>query len=79
MDESPSLSKKQCGLARRVGPADDDDLVAVAELRFLHEGRVVVDAGAFELREIRERRLTVSGSRGDDYRTSRDGRRRRPF
>ena len=73
-----SLRQKHRGLARRVGAADDDDLVAVAELRFLHEGRVVVDAGTFELREIRERRLTVSGSCGDDHRASRDASRRRP-
>ena len=74
MNPSPGLRQKHRGLTGRVGTADDDDLVAVAELRFLHEGRVVVDADTFELTEIRERRLTVSGSCGNDHRASRNRR-----
>src|SRR5215472_944047 len=58
--------EKHRRLTRRVGTSDDDDLVAVAKLCFFHKRRVVVDAGTFELREIGEWRLTVSGSGGDD-------------
>jgi hypothetical protein len=62
MNLSTGPRQKYRGLTRRVGTPDDDDFVTVAELRFLHESRVVVDADTFELSEIRERRLTISGS-----------------
>src|SRR5262245_26345686 len=60
-------SEKYRGLTRRVGTSDDDDLVIVAKLRLLHEGCGVVNAGAFELRKISERWLTVSRSSRDDH------------
>src|SRR5262249_34101475 len=66
------LRQEHRGLAGRVRPAYDDDLIAVAELRF-HEGRAVVDTRTFELTEIRERRPTVSSPSGNDHCASRDG------
>src|SRR5215467_6071756 len=66
------LRQEHRGLAGRVPPAYDDDLIAVAELRF-HEGRAVVDTCTFELTEIRERRHTVSSPCGNDHCASRDG------
>src|SRR6185295_14477697 len=63
VNPSRRLRQEYRGLTGRVGAADDDDLVALADLRFFHERGVVVDTGAFELPEIRERRLTVSGAR----------------
>src|SRR6476620_7337969 len=74
MNPSRGLRKKYRGLTGRIGSADDDNLVAVAELRFLHEGRAVVDTGAFELPEIREGRLTVSSSCRNDHCASRNRR-----
>src|SRR5215469_9731827 len=70
VDPPTGPPEKHRRLTCRVGTSDDDDLVAVAKLRFFHERRVVVDAGTFELREIGEWRLTVSGSCGDDDRAS---------
>src|SRR5262245_54526016 len=61
MNSAPSLRQEYRGLTGRVGTADDDDLVAVAELRFLHEGRVVVDADTFDLPEFGEGGLRVPG------------------
>src|SRR6185312_9885098 len=66
------LRQKHCGLAGRVRPAYDDDLIAIAELRF-HEGRAVVDTRTFELTEIRERRPAVSSPSGNDHGASRNG------
>jgi hypothetical protein len=66
--------EKHRRLTRRVGGSDDDDFVVLAKLRVLHEGCAVVDAGTFELGEIGEWRLTVSGSCGDDHRASGNGR-----
>src|SRR5574342_517225 len=66
------LRQEHGGLAGRVRPAYDDDLIAVAELRF-HEGGAVVDTRTFELAEIRERRPTVSSPSGNDHCASRDG------
>src|SRR5262249_61326472 len=66
MNVSHRLRQKQRGLAGRVRSAYDYDFIAVAELRF-HESRVVVDTRTFELTEIRERRLTVSSSSGNDH------------
>jgi len=60
MNSSAGLCQKHCGLTGRVGAADDDDLIVGAELRILHEGRVVVDADTFKLTQICERRLTVA-------------------
>jgi hypothetical protein len=67
------LRQKHRRLTGRVGPSDDDDLIADAE-RLLHESRAVVHTGAFELLEIHQRRLAVSGARGDDHRASGEGR-----
>ena len=53
MNPSSGLRQEYRGLTGRVGAADHDDLIAVAELR-LHEGCAVVDTGAFELPEIRQ-------------------------
>ena len=75
MNAPRRLRQEHRGLAGRVSPAYDDDLIAATELRF-HEGGAVVDTGTFELLEIRERRLAVSGPRGDDHRPSGDGRAR---
>src|SRR6185295_15149872 len=74
MNSSASPRQKHRGLTSGVGTTDDDDLVAVAKLRFLHEGRVVVDADAFEPPEIREGRLTVSSSCRNDHGASRNRR-----
>ena len=64
------LREKHRGLARGVAAADDDDLLAGAELR-LHRRRGVVHARAFELREVLERRLAVLRARRDDHRARR--------
>src|SRR5204862_5786481 len=53
------------GLAGGVAAADDDDLVAAAHLRLDPRGGVV-DAGAFEAGEVRERQLAVLHAGGDD-------------
>src|SRR5882672_638416 len=74
MNPSTGLRQKYRGLTGRVGTSDDDDFVTVAELRFLHEGRAVVDADTFELTEIREGRFSVSRSCGNDHRASRNRR-----
>src|SRR6516165_2404724 len=66
VNPSTGPREKHRRLTSRVGTSDDDDLVAVAKLRFFHKRCVVVDAGTFELREIGEWRLPVSGSCGDD-------------
>src|SRR5262245_39252004 len=71
---STRSSDKHGGRTSRVGTSDDDDLVVVAKLRFLHEGCAVVDAGTFELRQIGECRLTISGACGDDHCASGNGR-----
>src|SRR5262252_205262 len=67
MNTPASPCQKHRGLAGGVRAADDDRLIVVAELRVLHERRVVVDADTFELSEILDRRLTVPGSGGDDH------------
>ena len=56
------LREKHRGLTGRVAAADDDDLLAGAQLR-LHERGVVVDASSFELREILERMVSGNGRR----------------
>ena len=67
VDARGRLCQEHGCLARRISAADDHDLLAPAELRF-HEGRGVVDAGAFELREVRDRGLAVLGAGRDDDR-----------
>ena len=67
------LREKHRRLARGIAAADDDDLLADAQLR-LHRRRAVVHAGAFELREVLERRLAVLGARRDDHRARADAR-----
>ena len=47
------LRQEDCSLTRRVAAADDDHLLAAAQLR-LHERRGVVDACPFERREVVE-------------------------
>ena len=61
------LRQEHRRLARGIAAADDDDLFAAAQLR-LHERRPVVDAGAFELREIVERQPPVLRAGRDDHR-----------
>ena len=70
---SGGLREKHRRLTGGVATADDDDLLAHAQLR-LHLRRAVVHARAFELREVIERRLAVLGAGGDDQRARRDAR-----
>ena len=65
------LREKHCGLPCRIAAADDDDLLGETQLRF-HRRRAVVHAGAFELREVLERRFSVFRAGGDDHRARRD-------
>src|SRR5262249_33705093 len=67
MNTPASPRQKHRRLTSGVGTADDDRLIIVAELRVLHEGRVVVDADTFEPTEILDRRLAIWGSRGNDH------------
>ena len=67
------LREEDRRLAGRVAAADDDHLLAGAELR-LHERRAVVHAGALEPRQVRQGQLPVLGARGDDHRARRDAR-----
>ena len=53
---------------RGIAAADDDDLLADAELR-LHRHRGVKYAGTFELRQVRERRPAVLSAGRNDHRT----------
>src|SRR5262249_30438870 len=59
--------QKHRRLTSGVGTADDDRLIVVAELRVLHECRVVVDADTFEPTEILDRWFPVPGSCGNDH------------
>src|SRR4051812_31958447 len=74
MNPPTTPGEEQGRLTRRVAATNDDDLVCVAELRFFHEGRAVVNAGAFELREICERWLAIPSSCRDDHRPRGDRR-----
>src|SRR5215475_13171401 len=57
---STGAREKHRRLASRVGAPGDDNLITVAQLRFFHKCRVVIDAGTFELFDIGKWRLTVS-------------------
>ena len=59
------LREEHGGLAGGVASAHHDHLFAAAELRF-DERRAVVDARAFELREVVDRQLAILGARRDD-------------
>src|SRR3970282_711375 len=66
VDVLRDAGEKDRRLPRRVAATDHGDLLVLAELR-LHEGGAIVDAGAFELSETREVRLTVlRPGRNDD-------------
>ena len=64
-------AREHRSLTGGVATADDDDLLALAELR-LHRRCAVVHARAFELREVVERRLAILGAGSDDHRARRD-------
>ena len=61
----PAARQEDRGLARGVASADDDHVLAAAEVR-LDLRRRVVDAEALEAREVREVGLPVLDARRDD-------------
>src|SRR5215475_9151166 len=65
VDPSTRTREEYRRLTSGVGTSDDDDLIAVPKLRFLHKRSVVVDAGTFKFIFINRRRHTISGSCGD--------------
>ena len=70
VDPPRGLGQEHRRLSGRVASADDDHLVAAAGLR-LDERRAVVDAGAFESREVLDRGAPVLHAGGDDHRPRR--------
>ena len=72
LNVSPSARQEDGGLARGVPPSDDDDVVAVAEVR-LDLGRAVVDPDTLEPGQVRQVGLPVSGARGYDGRARAHG------
>jgi len=64
-------ARKHRGLSGRIAAADDHNLVTETELGF-HGRGAVVDTGAFEHRQVLERRFPVLRSSRDDDRTCED-------
>jgi len=60
-----AASQKNGGLAGRISPADDDDFLVFAKLGLEMSGRVI-DAGADEVRQVRQRRFAIFRAGGDD-------------
>ena len=71
VDAACGLREKHRGLSGRIAAAHDHNLVTETELGF-HGRGAVVDTGAFEHRQVLERRFPVLRSSRDDDRTCED-------
>src|ERR1700730_15096128 len=61
MDMFGEAGKVHRGLAGGISPSDDADFFVTAHLSF-HLGRAIVDARAFELREVRQIQFSIFGA-----------------
>src|ERR1700676_5167686 len=65
VDMFSRLRQKHSGLTGGIAAANNDHLAATTGLSF-DESCAVIDARTFKTREVRDRKLAVSSSRGDD-------------